>query len=177
MEKTDLPHKIQTKKCELPSTIFVAPNATVVGNVSVGNQSSIWYGAVLRGDINHIVIGERTNIQDGCILHLENDIPCVVGDDVTIGHGAIIHACTIEEGVLVGMGAIILNGAVIKKGAVIGAGAVVKEHTIVPAGTLWAGVPAKQIKKYEINPYEKNVAWAQKYVELANIHHENITNE
>ena len=170
MEKTDLPNKINTSVYNAPSDVFIASNATVIGHVEIGSQSSVWYGSVLRGDINYIKIGERTNIQDLSVLHLENDIPCIIGNDVTIGHRAIIHACTIEDGALIGMGATILNGAVIKKGAIIGAGAVVKEHQIVPEGSLWAGVPAKQIKVYDINPYEKNVAWAAKYVQLAEIH-------
>ena len=170
MDKTDLPTTISTAAFKPANDVFIAKNATVLGNVRIGSQSSVWYGAVLRGDINYIKIGERTNIQDLSMLHLENDIPCIIGNDVTIGHRAIIHACTIEDGALIGMGATILNGAIIKKGAIVAAGAVVKEHQIVPEGTLWAGVPAKQVKVYDTSPYEKNVAWAAKYVQLAEIH-------
>tara|TARA_E500000178_G_scaffold345117_1_gene394469 strand:- start:800 stop:1321 length:522 start_codon:yes stop_codon:yes gene_type:complete len=170
MDKTDLPKDINTDKFINKHNIFIASSATVVGNVQIGANSSVWYGSVLRGDINYIKIGERTNIQDLSVIHLENDIPCTIGNDVTIGHRAIIHACTIEDAVLVGMGAIILNGAIIKKGAIIGAGAVVRENEIVPEGSMWAGVPAKQIKIYEESPYMKNVAWAKKYVELSQQH-------
>lgn len=172
MSKTTLPKTINVNPFEDNKNVFVAPSATVRGDITIGDGSSIWYGSVLRGDINKIVIGERTNVQDLTMIHLENDIPCLIGNDVTIGHRAIIHACTIEDGALIGMGAIILNGAIIKKGAIIGAGAVVKEHQIVPEDTLWAGVPAKQIKTYEVSPYQKNVEWAKKYVELAKIHKE-----
>lgn len=172
MDKTDLPNQISITPYNASSDVFIASNATVLGHIEIGAQSSVWYGSVLRGDINYIKIGERTNIQDLSVLHLENDIPCIIGNDVTIGHRAIIHACTIEDGALIGMGATILNGAIIKKGAIIGAGAVVKERQIVPEGSLWAGVPAKQIKVYDVSPYEKNVAWAAKYVQLAKIHGE-----
>ena len=110
------------------------------------------------------------NIQDLTLIHLENDIPCSIGNDVTVGHRAILHACTIEDGVLIGMGAIILNGAIVKKGAVIGAKAVVKEHAIVEENTLWAGIPAIEKKRFTHNSYDQNKKWAEKYVELAKIH-------
>ena len=131
MKKTDMPATINVETVKFKNNIFQASTATVVGNVSIKEESSIWYGAVIRGDINNISIGRRTNIQDNAVIHVENDIPCSIGSDVTIGYGAIIHACTIEDAVLIGMGAIILNGAVLKKGAVIAAGAVVKEREVV----------------------------------------------
>lgn len=168
--KTDLPNTIFTGIPQLDSSIFVGNNVTIEGDVTIGKDSSIWHGAVLRGDINSIQIGARTNIQDLSMIHLENDLPCIVGNDVTVGHRAILHACTIEDGALIGMGAIVLNGVVVKKGAVIGAGAVVKEHTVVEANSLWVGVPAKHVKDCDDSQYEKNCRWAKKYVELAKTH-------
>ena len=132
---------LETHSPDIDPSAFIAPSADIMGAVQVGAYSSIWYGAVLRGDINRIQIGQRSNIQDACVLHLENDYPCIVGNDVTVGHRAILHACHVHDGVLVGMGATVLNGAILESGCVIAAGAVVKEHTRVPANTLWAGVP------------------------------------
>lgn len=169
MEKTDIPNEIQTKKVKERDDNFIACGAEVRGDVRLGKESSIWYNAVLRGDINRIEIGDRTNIQDGSVLHVENDRACIVGSDVTVGHSALLHGCTIEEGALIGMGAIILNGALIKKGAVIAAGALIKENEVVEENTLWAGVPAKQIKVLE-GSYEKNKLWAKKYIELSKAH-------
>ena len=151
-------------------SILICKNTTIVGDVEIGNDSSIWYGSVLRADINKIRIGKRTNIQDLSLIHLENDLGCIIGDDVTVGHKSTLHGCTIENGVLIGMGAIILNGAIIKKGAVIGAGAVVKENTIVEENSLWVGIPAKKVKVFEHDNYKKNVLWAEKYVKLSQHH-------
>jgi gamma-carbonic anhydrase len=170
MEKSDMPLSIQTSATSIPNTVFKAKNATVIGDVRLGSNSSIWYNAVLRGDINYIKIGERTNIQDGSILHLENDRACIIGNDVTIGHGAIVHGCTVNDGVLVGMGAIVLNGAVIGTGSIIGAGAVIKEDTIIPDYSLVVGVPGKIVRKLEEKSYSDNVKWAKKYVSLSKEH-------
>lgn len=169
MSKTQL-NKVNINQHEFNDSILICKNTTIVGDVQIGNHSSIWYGSVLRGDINKIQIGERTNIQDLSLIHLENDLGCIIGDDVTIGHKAILHGCSIEDGVLIGMGAIILNGAIIKKGAVIGAGAVVKENTIVEENSLWVGIPAKKVKVFDYDNYKKNVLWAQKYVKLSKHH-------
>jgi carbonic anhydrase/acetyltransferase-like protein (isoleucine patch superfamily) len=170
MKKTDLPQAVSVEKKVYESSVFIAPNATVIGNVTIKKNASIWYGAVCRGDINYIEIGEGTNIQDNAVLHLENDLPCLVGNYVTVGHKAILHACTIEDGVLIGMGAIVLNGAVVKKGAVIGAGAVVKENQLVEENSLYVGIPAKKVKVFEHDNYSKNKEWAEKYIALAKIH-------
>ncbi|MBH37906.1 gamma carbonic anhydrase family protein [bacterium] len=169
-KKTELSSVISTEKPVVNHSVFVANSASLVGDISIGEHSSIWYGSVLRGDINKIIIGKRSNIQDLSCIHVENELPCIVGDDVTVGHRAILHACTLEDGVLIGMGAIILNGAIIKKGATIGAGAVVKEGTLVEENTLWAGIPAKQMKQYSQDKYEENKRWAAKYVSLAKHH-------
>jgi len=126
---------------------WLAPNATVVGEVVMGEDCSVWFQAVVRGDVNAIRIGNRVNIQDGAVIHCTYQrSQTVIGDDVSIGHKAIIHGCRIDPNVLVGMGAIIMDGAVIGSGSVIAAGAVVLEGTEVAPGTLWAGVPAKKIK-------------------------------
>ncbi|NBV41188.1 gamma carbonic anhydrase family protein [bacterium] len=160
---------------ELGADVFIAPGAHVIGNVRLGRNASVWYNAVLRGDINSISIGDGTNLQDGVIVHLENDIGCLVGDDVTVGHGAILHGCTVEDAVVVGMGAIILNGAVIGTGSIIGAGAVVREHQIIPPLSMVVGVPGKIVKTLEKETINKNKAWAKKYVKLAACHRERIS--
>ncbi len=170
MKKTDFPATLWSHEPRIPPSAFVAPGAHVMGAVTMGEQSSVWYTSVLRADINHITIGDRTNIQDGTIIHLENDLGCHVGHDVTVGHRAILHGCTIENGVLIGMGAIILNGAVIGKGSVVGAGAVVKERAIIPPHSLVVGVPARIVRTLDPSSYDTNVAWAAKYVALTALH-------
>lgn len=166
-EKYDFPIQFKLKTPTIHPSVFTAEGARIIGDVIIKEDASIWFNAVLRGDINNITIGERTNIQDGVIVHLENDRACTVGNDVTVGHGAILHGCTIEDGCLIGMGSTILNGAVIKKGAIIGANALVKENQIVPEGTLWVGMPAKQSRELGKESYATNVKWALKYVQLS----------
>ncbi|MDQ2919422.1 MAG: gamma carbonic anhydrase family protein, partial [Verrucomicrobiota bacterium] len=123
------------------SSAFVVPTATIIGDVSLGEESSVWYGAVLRGDINRIVIGPRTNIQDNVVVHLSDDHPAIVGELVTIGHSAIIHACTIDDEILIGMGAIILDGAEIGARSIIGANTLVTVGKKIPPGSLVYGSP------------------------------------
>ncbi|WP_020532944.1 gamma carbonic anhydrase family protein [Flexithrix dorotheae] len=126
---------------------FIAENATIVGDVKMGDQCSVWFNAVVRGDVNSITIGNKTNIQDGAIIHCTyQKAKTVIGNNVSIGHNAIIHGCTVEDNALVGMGAIVMDHAVVQSEALIAAGAVVLENTIVEAGYLYAGVPAKKIK-------------------------------
>jgi len=155
---------------------FVAPSAAVIGDVQIGAKSSVWYGCVLRGDVNSIIVGAETNIQDHSLVHvgttsLSGDgSPTVIGDKVTIGHSAVLHACTVEDEAFVGMGATLLNGVVIEKGAFVAAGAVVSENTRIPAGQVWAGNPAKflrQLKEEEAAFIPKS---ADSYAELASIH-------
>ena len=170
MEKSDLSPDVSIKTPQIHETAYVAEGAQVIGDVILKADSSIWYNTVCRADINRIVIGERTNIQDNSVIHLENDQGVLVEDDVTVGHNAIIHGCSIADGALIGMGAIIMNGAVIGKGAVIGAGAVVKEDMVIPDFSLVVGVPGKIVKTLSPETYDENVKWAAKYVKLANIH-------
>lgn len=122
---------------------FVAPSADVLGDVRLGEQASVWYQCVLRADMEPITVGARSNIQDLTIVHVDEGMPCTIGDDVTVGHRAIIHACTIENGALIGMGAVLLNNVVVGAGSVIAAGAVVPENMKIPPGSLVMGVPAK----------------------------------
>lgn len=129
---------------EIADDAFIAPGAVIVGNVSVGSQSSIWFNTVIRGDIAPITIGNRTSVQDNTVVHVNTDAPTVIGDDVTIGHSALVHGTTIHDGALIGMGSLILSYSVIGKGAVVAAGALIPERVEVPAGAVMVGVPAKQ---------------------------------
>ncbi|MBR07007.1 MAG: gamma carbonic anhydrase family protein [Rickettsiales bacterium] len=129
---------------------WFAENATIVGDVSMGNQCTVWFNAVIRGDVNFIKIGDRTNIQDNATIHgTYEKSPTTIGSDVSIGHNAIVHGCTLEDQVLIGMGAMVMDGAVVKTGAIVAAGAVVLEGTIVEENTIYAGVPAKKVKTVE----------------------------
>ena len=145
---------------------YIASGAVVTGNVELGVDVSIWHNAVLRGDSGKITVGDRTNIQDGCILHEET----TVGSDCTIGHGAIIHGCTIGDGSLIGMGAIILNGAVLGAGCLVGAGALVTGKTHAPAGSVLLGSPAKIVKELTQEQMQQQKQDAIHYVELAKKH-------
>jgi carbonic anhydrase/acetyltransferase-like protein (isoleucine patch superfamily) len=127
----------------LHPSVFLADGARVVGDVEMGEDSSVWFNAVVRGDVHFIRIGKRTNVQDGAVLHVTNGtFPLVIGDDVTIGHSAVLHGCTLEDRILIGMGAIVLDGARVRRNAMVAAGALVREGFEVPEGMLVAGVPA-----------------------------------
>ena len=145
-------------------TAFVAPSADVMGDVTLEEESSVWYQTVLRGDINRIHIGPRSNIQDGTVVHLADDYPVIVGELVTVGHQAMIHACTIGDEVLIGMGAIILDGAEIGARSIIGAGALVTGGTKIPPGSLVLGSPGKVVKTLDLEAQKKIRTWAEKYV-------------
>jgi carbonic anhydrase/acetyltransferase-like protein (isoleucine patch superfamily) len=153
------------KKPALGKNVFIAKNATVIGDVTLGAHASVWYGAVLRGDINRIVVGHHSNIQDNAVLHLADDFPCLVGNWVTVGHGAIVHACTVGDETLVGMGAVILDGAVIGRQSLIGAKALVTQGTKIPPGSLVLGAPAKVVRKLSKEERAGLKWWAQKYVD------------
>jgi len=131
----------------LGKNCFIAPNATIVGDVQMGNDCSIWFNAVVRGDVNSIRMGDKVNVQDGAVIHCTyQKTKTVIGNNVSIGHNAIVHGCTIEDNVLIGMGAIVMDNAYIGSHCIIAAGAVVLEGTQVPAGSIYAGVPAKKVK-------------------------------
>lgn len=151
---------------------FVAPGVTVVGDVTLGSESSVWYGAVLRGDINRIIIGAQTNLQDGVIVHLADEYPAIVGERVTIGHGAIVHACQVDDEVLIGMGAIILDGVEIGARSIIGANALVTGGMKIQPGSLVVGSPAKVTRQLALDEQAKIKSWALKYVENARLFRE-----
>ncbi len=152
------------------STAFIAPGASVVGHVTLEEEASVWFQAVLRADINRIHIGPRSNIQDGAVVHLENDTPTLVGELVTVGHKAILHACTVHDEVLVGMGSIILDGAEIGARSIIGAGALVTGGKKIPPGSLVLGSPGKVVRTLDLEEQAKLKHWALKYVELSKYH-------
>ncbi|MEX1114395.1 MAG: gamma carbonic anhydrase family protein [Akkermansiaceae bacterium] len=143
---------------------FIAASADVIGRVTLGEETSIWYNATLRGDINEIVIGPRSNVQDNAVIHLADDHGCYVGERVTVGHSAILHACTVKDEVLIGMGAIVLDGAVIGERSIVGAGALVTGGTIIPPGSLVLGSPAKVVRTLSLDEQAKVKSWAEKYV-------------
>ena len=134
---------------ELHPTVYVAPTAQIIGNVHIGKKSSIWFQTVIRGDFDKINVGERTNIQDLCMCHADENIPLKIGNGVTIGHRCVIHGCTIEDECLIGMGAVVMNHSVIGKGSIVAAGTVVLEKTIIPPYSLVTGSPGKIKKTYE----------------------------
>lgn len=132
---------------QIPESVFVAPNATIVGDVIMGEECSVWFNAVLRGDVNSIRMGDRVNIQDGACIHCTYEkTKTILGNNVSVGHNAIVHGCTVEDNVLIGMGAIVMDNVHIGSNTIIAAGAVVLEGTQVPAGCIFAGVPAKKVK-------------------------------
>lgn len=152
----------------IDASAFIAPSADIIGDVVIGAESSIWYGCVVRGDVHHIRIGCRTNVQDLTIVHVAaGKFPTLIGDEVTIGHRAIIHACTIGDRCLIGMGAIVMDGAVIGDDCIIGAGALVTERTVVPAGSVVMGTPALIKRGLRDNERAWILKSAQNYCELA----------
>jgi carbonic anhydrase/acetyltransferase-like protein (isoleucine patch superfamily) len=144
---------------------WIAPGAIVVGDVSIGEESSIWFNAVMRADSDPIRIGARTNIQDGCILHTDPGFPCTVGDGVTVGHGAIVHGAMVENDVLIGMRSVVMNGARIGAGSIIGTAAVVTEGMQIPPGSLVLGLPGKVARSVGAEELERTRATAARYVQ------------
>lgn len=157
-------------KCH--GSVFLAEGAMVIGDVEIGEESSVWFHTVIRGDIHRIRIGRRTNVQDHCTLHVTRKDPLVVGNEVTIGHGAVVHGCTVGDVSLIGIGAVVLDGAIIGRGSVIGAGAVVAPGTVVPAHSLVLGVPGKVVKDLGPGSVDGNRVTAANYVELARTYQE-----
>lgn len=159
---------------EVAQSAFVAPGAFVIGAVALGEESSVWYGAVLRGDAEEVRIGARTNIQDGCVLHADPGYPAVVGEGCVVGHGAILHGCEVGAGSLVGMGATILNGAKIGEGSIVAAGALVPEGKEFPARSLIIGSPARRVREVTTEQAQDIVRGVRAYVERAREHRESL---
>ncbi len=162
--------KYQGIEPNIDDSCYISENATVLGRVTMKKNASVWYGTVVRGDGNHITIGENTNIQDNCTVHINENMPTLIGDYVTVGHGAIIHACTIGDYVLVGMGAIVLDGAEIGDHVIIGSGTLVPPGKKIPPNSLVMGSPAKIVRELTEEDREKLKVSALNYVEMANNH-------
>jgi carbonic anhydrase/acetyltransferase-like protein (isoleucine patch superfamily) len=152
---------------QIGAGVFIADNARVIGDTQIGEQSSIWFSSVLRGDINRVVIGHHTNIQDSSVCHVADEHACVVGNYVTVGHRVILHGCTVSDEVLIGMGAILMNGVVVGEQSIIGAAALLTEGLRVPPGSLVYGAPAKVISHLGPAERAKIKGWAEKYCQVA----------
>jgi carbonic anhydrase/acetyltransferase-like protein (isoleucine patch superfamily) len=147
---------------------FIAPNATIVGDVVLGDQCTVWFNAVIRGDVHRIRIGNKTNIQDGAVIHCTyQKAPTTIGNNVSIGHNALVHGCTVQDDVLIGMGAIVMDNAVVEQHCIIAAGAVVLENTICESGHIYAGVPAKKVKALSQDQIAGMAKTADNYVMYA----------
>jgi carbonic anhydrase/acetyltransferase-like protein (isoleucine patch superfamily) len=153
---------------KIEPTAWIAPSADLIGNIEIGKDSSVWFGCVLRGDINTIKIGERSNIQDLSMIHTDFDTSTIIGDDVTIGHKVMLHGCSIENGCLIGMSATILDNAVIGEGSIVGANSLVTAGKVFPPRSLIMGSPAKVVKELSQEEVEKLVLHARKYVKYKN---------
>ncbi len=159
--------KFNGKEPQIDKSVYMAPGAYAIGDVKISDLSSVWFGAVLRGDEAAIEVGKRTNIQDNAVIHTDKGQPAIIGDDVTIGHNAVIHSCEIKDNTVIGMGAVILNGAVISEGCIVAAGSVVKANMFVPENSLVAGTPAVVKKKIDSNVVDKNIENAKEYTRLS----------
>ena len=138
---------VNQKSPQIPDTCYIAENATIVGDVVMGNQCSVWFNAVIRGDVHYIKMGNKVNVQDGAVIHCTyQKHPTNIGNNVSIGHNAIVHGCTIHDNVLIGMGSIVMDNCVVHSNSIIAAGAVVTQNTVVESGSIYAGVPAKKVK-------------------------------
>ncbi len=161
----------QGRMPKIPATCYVDQSAQVLGDVTLGEHSSVWMNAVLRGDVHSIRVGANTNVQDCAVLHGQRNLYSVtVGDWVTIGHNATVHGCVVEDAVLIGMGVVILNDCRIGEGSILAAGAVLPEHTVVPPRTLWAGVPGKQRRTLEDKDHALIIEYAQNYLDYTKIY-------
>jgi carbonic anhydrase/acetyltransferase-like protein (isoleucine patch superfamily) len=161
------------KRPEIAASAYIDPAAVIIGEVVIGDDSSVWPCAVVRGDVHHIRIGARTNIQDGSVLHVMRDeYPLILGDDVTVGHSVTLHGCTVESRCLIGIGAILLNGVTIGTGSIVAAGSLLTERTVIPPGSLVVGQPGK-VKRPLTGIDQASIdAYAQRYVEYKNIYRE-----
>ncbi|MBN2796683.1 MAG: gamma carbonic anhydrase family protein [Clostridia bacterium] len=159
---------------KIHDSCFVAPSSDIIGKVTMKEDASIWYGAVIRGDVATIEIGERTNVQDNVTIHVANGYPTLIGNDVTIGHNAVVHGCTIGNRVLIGMGAIVLDGAVIEDDVIIGAGALIPPGKVIPSKSLVVGSPGKVVRNLDEEALEGLLKSANIYVTEASLHKKNI---
>ena len=156
------------KHPQVHNSCFVADSADVIGDVTIGEESSVWFGSVVRGDMHYIKIGSKTNIQDNCTVHVTTDIYSTqIGDEVTIGHNVIVHGCTIQDRCLIGMGAIIMDGAVIGEGSLIGAGALISPGTRIPPRSLVVGLPGKVIRTTTDQEMDEIIDRAQHYIDFS----------
>ena len=160
----------KNRKPRIHPTAFIAPGAHVIGDVTLAKGSSVWFTAVLRGDISYIKVGVDTNIQDGCVLHVDHGRPCILKRGIIMGHQATAHACVVEDGVLIGIGARILSGARVGKYSLIGAGTIVLENALIPERSLVLGVPGKVVRQLTPKEVAAHVPWAKRYRELAKIY-------
>lgn len=158
------------RKPTIGKNVFIAPTAMVIGDVEIQDNASIWYGTVLRGDLAPITVGKSTNIQDNCTIHTDDDKPAVIGDNVTVGHNAVVHGCIIEDYCLIGINAVVLSDAWIKTGSVVAAGSVVKHGQVVGPYHLVAGIPAELKKELPETTVKKRKETAEHYIELAQEH-------
>lgn len=166
-------YQYQGSQPQIHESVFLAPGCRVIGNVHIGQESSVWYNAVLRGDVAAIHIGQNTNIQDNATVHLDQGQNTHIGHSVTLGHGAILHGCTIEDSVLIGMGATVLNGAVVGKGSLVGAATLIPPGKTIPPGSLVLGNPGKVIRELTEQERMSIMSTAQHYTQLARNYKEN----
>jgi len=161
----------------VPESAFVAPSAELIGAVELGERSSVWYQCVLRADLERIVVGPGSNLQDGTIVHLASDRGTYVGSMVTVGHRAILHACEVDDESLVGMGAILMDGAKIGARSIVAAGALVTRETVIPPGSMAVGSPARVVRSLSLEEQRGLAAWAEKYIRVAEEHRERLAAE
>src|SRR5690554_7063301 len=139
---------------QIPDTCFIAENATIVGDVTMGNDCSVWFNAVVRGDVHYIKMGDKVNVQDGAVIHATyQKHPTNIGNNVSIGHNAIVHGCTLHDNVLIGMGSIVMDNCVVESNSIVAAGAVVTQNTVIESGSIYAGVPAKKVKSIDASEF------------------------
>lgn len=150
---------VNGKSPQIPEDCYVAENATIIGDVTMGHSCSVWFNAVVRGDVHFIKIGDKVNIQDGAVIHCTyQKHPTTIGDNVSIGHNAIVHGCTVHDNVLIGMGAIVMDNCVIESNSIVAAGAVVTQGTVVESGSIYAGVPAKKVKDIDQSDFAGEIS-------------------
>lgn len=162
--------RIDFRPDQIAPAVFIAAGAQIVGDVTIGSESSVWFNAVIRGDSEKIRIGSQTNIQDSCVLHADPGFPCVIGDGVTVGHAAVVHGAMVGDNVVIGIHAVVMNGAVVGRDSLIAVGAIVTEGTVIPPGSLVMGLPAKIARALTPEEIERNRGIAARYVERAKMY-------